>query len=195
MPRGAIPEYPPILTGTVEQQMVQLREYLIRNIDTLVYGLSGGGSGGLTVSNGSVYIDQTGTGDLITLQEWITNNVHIDGSNVYITNNNGDQVTIQEFITNSGDTITVNVGGDTTTTLQEFITNASEYITVNVDGDTITLQEYITNLAEQLDDFEVKSNKVQAVSSSSTAEQYPSARCVWNMVGDIESALAALIGS
>lgn len=37
-------------------------------------------------------------------------------------------------------------------------------------------------------------NKVTGLSSLSTDTQYPSAKCVWDMIGDVESALAALIG-
>lgn len=39
---------------------------------------------------------------------------------------------------------------------------------------------------------ELVSNKVTSLSSSSTDAQYPSAKCVYNIVGDIESLLAAL---
>ena len=38
-------------------------------------------------------------------------------------------------------------------------------------------------------------NKVTSLSSSSTDTEYPSAKCVYDIVGDVESALAALIGS
>lgn len=37
-------------------------------------------------------------------------------------------------------------------------------------------------------------NKVTSISSSSTDTEYPSAKCVYDIVGDVESALAALIG-
>ncbi len=37
-------------------------------------------------------------------------------------------------------------------------------------------------------------NKVTSLSSSSTDTEYPSAKCVYDIVGDVESALAALIG-
>lgn len=55
---------------------------------------------------------------------------------------------------------------------------------------------------ETLDEKEDTSNKVQSsigLSSSSTDLEYPSAKCVYDhvnsLVGDIESALSALIGS
>lgn len=40
--------------------------------------------------------------------------------------------------------------------------------------------------------FQTKSNLVTSVSSSSTDTQYPSAKCVYDLVGDIESALQTL---
>ena len=36
------------------------------------------------------------------------------------------------------------------------------------------------------------SNKVTSLSSSSTDTQYPSAKCVYDLVGDIETLLAAI---
>ena len=39
---------------------------------------------------------------------------------------------------------------------------------------------------------ESSSNKVTSLSSSSTDTQYPSAKCVYDIIGDVESALAAL---
>lgn len=41
--------------------------------------------------------------------------------------------------------------------------------------------------------FEVASNKVTSLSSSSTDTQYPSAKAVYDMIGDVETALAALL--
>ena len=40
--------------------------------------------------------------------------------------------------------------------------------------------------------YEQTSNKVTSLSSSSTDTQYPSAKCVYDLVGDIETLLAAL---
>lgn len=37
------------------------------------------------------------------------------------------------------------------------------------------------------------SNKVTSLSSSSTDTQYPSAKCVYDLIGDIESVLDAII--
>ena len=49
-----------------------------------------------------------------------------------------------------------------------------------------------------LDDVSPKenaSNKVTSLSSSSTDTQYPSAKCVYDMIGDIETTLATIIGN
>ena len=40
--------------------------------------------------------------------------------------------------------------------------------------------------------IEDKSNKVTSLSSSSTDSQYPSAACVWGLIGDVETLLAAI---
>ena len=39
---------------------------------------------------------------------------------------------------------------------------------------------------------EDKSNKVTSLSSASTNTQYPSAKCVYDLVGDVETLLAAI---
>ena len=39
------------------------------------------------------------------------------------------------------------------------------------------------------------SNKVASISEQSTDEQYPSAKCMWDIIGDIESALSAINGT
>ena len=41
--------------------------------------------------------------------------------------------------------------------------------------------------------YEQTSNKVTSLSSSSTNTQYPSAKCVYDIVGDIETLLTALL--
>lgn len=51
---------------------------------------------------------------------------------------------------------------------------------------------YITSSA--LTGYEQTSNKVTSISSSSTDTQYPSAKCVYDIVGDIESAINTIRG-
>ena len=41
-------------------------------------------------------------------------------------------------------------------------------------------------------DYEQTSNKVTSLSSASTNTQYPSAKCVYDLIGDVETLLAAL---
>ena len=43
-----------------------------------------------------------------------------------------------------------------------------------------------------IENMEVTTNKVTSISSSSTDTQYPSAKCVYDLVGDIETLLAAI---
>jgi hypothetical protein len=46
---------------------------------------------------------------------------------------------------------------------------------------------------QSIDGKEDKSNKVTSISSTSTDTQYPSAKCMWTLIGDIESVLDAII--
>ncbi|MBO4924821.1 MAG: hypothetical protein J5382_11975 [Bacteroidales bacterium] len=48
------------------------------------------------------------------------------------------------------------------------------------------------SLDEELADKEDSANKVTSLSASSTNDQYPSAKCVYDLVGNVESLLAAL---
>ena len=50
-----------------------------------------------------------------------------------------------------------------------------------------------TNVKEALNNKQDTSNLVTSISSSSTDTQYPSAKCVYDIVGDIESTLDAII--
>lgn len=61
--------------------------------------------------------------------------------------------------------------------------------------------EWLKDLADATEDalgevtpqnMEVTTNKVTSLSSSSTDTQYPSAKCVYDLIGDIESALQTL---
>ena len=58
-----------------------------------------------------------------------------------------------------------------------------------------TLQEQIDDVTDLIPDVrgkEDKSNKVTSLSSNSTDTQYPSAKCVYDMIGDVESILIRL---
>lgn len=52
------------------------------------------------------------------------------------------------------------------------------------------------NILENLDLslYEKLENKVTSISAQSTDKQYPSAKCVYDIVGDIESVLNAILG-
>ena len=57
-----------------------------------------------------------------------------------------------------------------------------------------TLSNYVTNsrLNNILTNYELKSNKVTSLSSSSTDNEYPSAKCVYDIIGDVESLLGGI---
>ena len=54
------------------------------------------------------------------------------------------------------------------------------------------IQQMQQDIADLQSGKEDKSNKVTSLSSSSTDTQYPSAKCVYDIVGNIESVLTAL---
>lgn len=56
----------------------------------------------------------------------------------------------------------------------------------------ITRANFISGIAPQ--NMEVTTNKVTSLSSSSTDTQYPSAKCVYDLIGDIDTALDAING-
>lgn len=88
--------------------------------------------------------------------------------------------------------------GQTEKTLKQLIAagggsgGTSDYDQLNnrpsINGNTLTGNKTGANLG-----LEDSANKVTSISSTSTNDQYPSALCVYTLVGDIESALAALI--
>ena len=89
--------------------------------------------------------------------------------------------------------------GQTTKTLRQLIAagggssgGTSDYDQLDnrpsINGNTLTGNKTAANLG-----LEATANKVTSISSSSTDDQYPSALCVYTLVGDIETALAALI--
>lgn len=86
------------------------------------------------------------------------------------------------FTKNTGTVISVNdvspVNGNVALSIPTVPTNISAF--TNDSG-------YITSSA--LTGYEQTSNKVTSISSSSTDTQYPSAKCVYDIVGDIETVL------
>lgn len=57
----------------------------------------------------------------------------------------------------------------------------------------VTLSAASTMLNFLKDHSEFVSNKVTSLSSSSTDMEYPSARCVYDLIGDVESILEVLL--
>lgn len=81
-------------------------------------------------------------------------------------------------------------GKPTIPTKTSDLNNDSGFITNSVDN----LTNYYTKSSTDtlLGNKEDKSNKVTSLSSSSTDTQYPSAKCVYDLVGDIETILTTL---
>lgn len=54
-------------------------------------------------------------------------------------------------------------------------------------------QQYLARVKEEVGTgYEQTSNKVTSVSSASTHTQYPTAKCLYDLVGDVETLLAAI---
>lgn len=74
--------------------------------------------------------------------------------------------------------------------INDIPTNVSE---LNNDSKYQTETEVANSIEEHLSGKENISNKVTTISSSSTDEQYPSAKCVYNLVGNINTVLENII--
>ena len=99
-------------------------------------------------------------------------------STEHITFGSGDdEKTLKEYLDEGG-------GGPGGTSNYNDLSNKP-----SINGITLSGNKTDDNLG-----LEATSNKVTSLSSSSTDTQYPTAKCVWDMIGDVESALAALIG-
>ena len=60
-------------------------------------------------------------------------------------------------------------------------------------NETSGLSSVISKSIIELDNLENSSNKVTSLSSNSTDTQYPSAKCVYDLVGNISTVLASLV--
>lgn len=83
---------------------------------------------------------------------------------------------------------------DVNTTLSN-IQEEQETQNTNIENNTTAISNLTTRVAtneQNISTKEDKSNKVTSISSSSTDTQYPSAKCVYDIVGDIESILEEL---
>ena len=93
-------------------------------------------------------------------------------------------------------TIWDKLGGDID--LSDYYTKNQTDTLLSGKVDNSTLNNYYTKTRtdELLAEKEVLTNKVTSISSSSTDTQYPSAKCVYDIVGDVETLLTTLdVGS
>lgn len=61
-------------------------------------------------------------------------------------------------------------------------------MTETIDKSKVSISR-VQGLQTELDSKQEKTNLVTSISSSSTDIQYPSAKCIYDIVGDIETAL------
>ena len=88
---------------------------------------------------------------------------------------------------------------DFTNELRTKLVNLVGNVQPNWNQNDPTKPDYIVNKPEipespDLSGYEVKTNKVTSINAQSTDEQYPSAKCVYTIVGDIESVLNNILG-
>ena len=82
--------------------------------------------------------------------------------------------------------------GDTEIDLTNYVQKSQTSGLIKNDG-TIDTNTYLTQ-HQDISGKEDKTNKVTSISSSSTDTQYPSAKCVYDIVGDIATALNTING-
>ena len=114
------------------------------------------------------------TDELKSKLEGIESNAEVNKIETIKVNN------VAQTITNK--TVNLNVPTKTSD-----LSNDNNFITKSVDN----LDNYTNNTTLQ-STYQTKSNLVTSVSSSSTDTQYPSAKCVYDLIGDLESALETL---
>lgn len=91
------------------------------------------------------------------------------------------------FISNEDTQATVAVDAVETTAVDAVETNVATLATVATTGSYNDLSG-----TPSLSGYQTTSNLVTSISSSSTNTQYPSAKCVYDIVGDIETLINAL---
>lgn len=79
----------------------------------------------------------------------------------------------------------------TNNTKKDFIKNKPDVYTKQEVNNLINEAQIGGNI--DTSNFELKTNKVVLISDQSTDEEYPSAKCVYDVVGNIESALQAIL--
>lgn len=90
------------------------------------------------------------------------------------------------YINNSWEKI-----GDTDVDLSNYYTKSQTDTLLNNKANVSDIPTKTSDLTND-SNFEITTNKVTSLSSSSTHTQYPSAKCVYDLVGDIETALTTL---
>ena len=107
---------------------------------------------------------------------------------------NADTSVLERF---GGDNITPTYNGnnillDISLPVTQYKTDEFKITNYGLHQKELSLHSDITTKLSKVDDKEDTSNKVTTLSSSSTDTQYPSAKCVYDLVGDVESLLASL---
>lgn len=137
-------------------------------------------------------------------------NTLVAGTNITLTTNLDDTVTISAAGGGGGAVDSVN--GDTGTVVIKAVQNSADnssmlktWVGTKSDYDNILIKDPNTlyyvktpgasvDIYQELDNKQDISNLVTSLSASSTDTQYPSAKCVYDIVGDIEAAINTIRG-
>ncbi len=145
----------------------------------------------------SEYVGKSGTGSGdMTAAEYAPSGVYGKVDNAIKADNVGNASTsvLEGLSDNSGQ---LNYNGNALMLEAAQLANQAKLgeFVVNRIGNNVkelALHSNITTKLSKVDDKEDSSNKVTTLSSSSTNTQYPSAKCVYDLVGNVESLLAGL---
>ncbi len=122
------------------------------------------------INLGTVVTDVSGKQDVIDASHKLSSDLVDDASATH------------KFVTTSDKT--------TWSGKQDALVSGTNIKTIN--NESILGSGNITIQGGDVSGKEDKSNKVTTLSASSTDTEYPSAKCVWDLVGDIETLLAAI---
>lgn len=133
----------------------------------------------------SKYLDESGLGYL-----WGKIKSYISGLGFYTKPSTGIPATdiasgVIPTVPTSLSAFTDDLGSSPTHTHSQYLTSAP---VTSVNGQTGAVSLTIPDVSGK----ENTTNKVTSLSSSSTDTQYPSAKCVYDLIGDVETILASI---
>lgn len=154
------------------------------------------GSGNITISGGDMTnVAKTNVDNNFSTGQTISGNCKAsaftsDSSGFVIKVSDGNEIS---FGMNAGNAIYLGYDNRTGSTAVPSVYNFGNGTgSTGATSGTIQCGSVVENGTALSSKYEAKSNKVTSLSSSSTDTEYPSAKCVYDMIGDVESLLTAI---